>query len=84
MSHFSHQDHAKIYKDRCTKKAIPMHPRALPKEDASSLSRQGTLDGIVVSKPRIPEFTTQGLLDYAVEFAVSEDQVSSQLCSLDS
>ena len=38
--------------------------------------KQGTLDRIIVQEPRIPPFTTAGLLDYVVELIVSEDNVS--------
>ena len=52
-----------------------MNARALPKDNSQSLSRQGTLDGAVVAQPRVPPFTTAGLLDYIVELVVCEDEV---------
>lgn len=70
-----HPDHAKIYKERCSKLAIPMNARALPKGDSESVSRQGTLDGNVAVLPRVPPFTSAGLLDYIVELVVCEDEV---------
>jgi hypothetical protein len=52
-----------------------MNACALPKGDSQSLSRQGTLDGNVVVQPRVPPFTTAGLLDYVFELVVYEDEV---------
>jgi len=37
--------------------------------------KQGTLDNAVSRRPRVPAFTTQGLLDYIVELVVSDDEV---------
>ena len=53
-----------------------MNAHALPKGDGQSLTRQGTLDGNVIVQPRVPPFTTAGLLDYIVELVVCEDEVS--------
>jgi hypothetical protein len=52
-----------------------MNVRALPKGDGQSLDKQGTLDGNVIVQPRVPPFTTAGLLDYIVELVVCEDKV---------
>ena len=52
-----------------------MNAHALPKDDGKSLSQQGTLDGSVIVQPRVPPFTTIGLLDYIVELVVCEDKV---------
>jgi hypothetical protein len=38
---------------------------------------QGSLDDIVIRQPRVPAFSTSGLLDYLVELVVCEDHVSS-------
>lgn len=35
--------------------------------------RQTTLDGSLTVQPRVPRFSTQGLVDYLVELIVSED-----------
>lgn len=37
--------------------------------------RQGTLDDIVTWEPKVPAFTTNGLLDHVVELVVCEDEV---------
>jgi hypothetical protein len=52
-----------------------MNAHALPKGSAESLGGQGTLDGNVVVQPRVPPFTSVGLLDYIVELVVCEDEV---------
>jgi hypothetical protein len=52
-----------------------MNARALPKDTNQFLSRQGTLDSAIVVQPRMPPFTTAGLLDYIIELVVSEDKV---------
>jgi hypothetical protein len=36
---------------------------------------QGTLDGIVVAKPRPPVFTREGLRDFLIEMIVTQDEV---------
>jgi len=41
----------------------------------SSSLTQSTLDGVVSTQPRVPQFTTAGLLDYIVELVVCEDEV---------
>jgi hypothetical protein len=40
----------------------------------SSLT-QSTLDGVVSTKPRVPQFTTARFLDYIIELVVCEDKV---------
>jgi hypothetical protein len=40
----------------------------------SSLT-QTTLDGAIPTRPRVPQFTTAGVLDYVVELVVCEDEV---------
>lgn len=52
-----------------------MHPRALANDKPGTLSAQGTLDGAVVSQPRVPPFTVEGLLDYKVQLVVVNDEV---------
>ena len=52
-----------------------MNARAIPKGSSKSLGEQGTLDGNVVVQPRVPPFTSAGLLDYIVELVVCEDEV---------
>lgn len=42
--------------------------------NSSSLT-QTTLDSVIPTRPRIPQFTTAGLLDYIVELVVCEDEV---------
>ncbi|KAJ7820189.1 hypothetical protein B0H14DRAFT_2600170, partial [Mycena olivaceomarginata] len=42
-----------------------------------NLSLQKTLDGIVVSEPRPPAFTTEGLRDFLIEMIVTQDEVLS-------
>ena len=77
---YRHDDHTKLYKERCAKLSISMNSRALPKDDNQSLSRQGTLDSTVVVQSHVPPFTTAGLLDYIVELVVCEDEVCRFLC----
>ncbi|KIM78165.1 hypothetical protein PILCRDRAFT_11388 [Piloderma croceum F 1598] len=72
--HCDHTSPKKIYKEHCTKLGISMNARALPKDTNQSLSRQGTLDSAIVVQPRMPPFTTAGLLDYIIELVVSEDK----------
>jgi hypothetical protein len=42
--------------------------------NSSSLT-QTTLDGAIPTRPRVPQFTTAGALDYVVELVVCEDEV---------
>ncbi|KAG1718688.1 hypothetical protein EDD22DRAFT_961432 [Suillus occidentalis] len=49
-----------------------MHPRAVPIGEGQCLSRQSTLDNILVTK--VPMFTKVGLLKYIMEFIVTEDK----------
>jgi hypothetical protein len=90
-SFHSHDDHFQVYKARCTKLGIHMHPHAVPKRQRNSLfvvhilllilrsdwysESQGTLDSIVTKQPRAPPFSSAGLMDYLVELVVSEDDV---------
>jgi hypothetical protein len=46
-------------------------------------SVQGTLDAVVVSTPRQPPFTPEGLLDHITELIVTQDEVNHPL-SVDS
>ena len=46
--------------------------------DSYSLT-QSTLDSVISTRPRIPQFTTGGLLDYVVELVVCEDEVRFSL-----
>ena len=71
---YRHDDHANLYKERCTRLSISMNSRALPKDDMRTLSRQETLDDTVVVQSCVPHFTTAGLLDYIVELVVCEDE----------
>jgi hypothetical protein len=52
-----------------------MNARALPKGDSESVSRQGTLDGIVAVLPQVLPLTNAGLLDHIIELVVCEDEV---------
>lgn len=54
-----------------------MHDRAIPPTAKESTMKQGTLDGAVTREPRMPLFSTDGLLDYVIELVVSEDNVRS-------
>jgi hypothetical protein len=38
---------------------------------------QTTLDESVIRQPKVPQFTTNGLVDYMVELIVCEDKVTS-------
>ena len=51
--------------------------RFMPKSNSKFCIRpkQGTLYASVLQHPRVPAFTTDGLLDYIVELIVSEDEV---------
>ncbi|KAF8810837.1 hypothetical protein BYT27DRAFT_7024336, partial [Phlegmacium glaucopus] len=72
--------HVKIYTERCKKLGIVTNERVYAKSDSLESigpTKQGTLDSIVTRQPRPPAFTTKGLLDYIVEFVVSEDEVIS-------
>ncbi len=40
----------------------------------TSSQRQTTLDGSVTHQPRVPPFSSQGLIDHLVELIVSEDE----------
>jgi hypothetical protein len=42
--------------------------------------KQGTLDGAVTREPRMPVFSTDGLLDYVIELVVSKDNVHPHKC----
>ncbi|KAF5371935.1 hypothetical protein D9757_011488 [Collybiopsis confluens] len=66
-----HKDHFIMYRDQCAKRDIPLHPAALPSTSEESISRQSTLDSVVTYSPRLPEFSTAGLLDYCVELVVA-------------
>jgi hypothetical protein len=44
--------------------------------------KQGTLDGAVTREPRMPLFSTNGLLDYVIELIVSKDNVRPCDCWL--
>jgi hypothetical protein len=71
-----HPDHVSLYKSRCQTLNIPMHPRALMRDVTDdNLNQQPTLDGAFPHQPKIPVFTTDGLLDYMVELIVCEDKV---------
>ncbi|KAF7333887.1 hypothetical protein MSAN_02401300 [Mycena sanguinolenta] len=73
-----HDDHFQTYRARCEKLDIPMHPRAIPESDSSgSKEVQGTLDGIVATKPRPPVFTSEGLRDFLIEMIVTQDEALS-------
>jgi hypothetical protein len=49
---------------------------ALPNRLGRSFSlSQTTLDGVVSTRPRVPQFTTAGLLDYIIELVVCKDKV---------
>ncbi|KIK31967.1 hypothetical protein CY34DRAFT_19402 [Suillus luteus UH-Slu-Lm8-n1] len=65
------KNHFQLYKARCQAAGIAMHPRAIPPED-QALSRQSTLDSILITK--VPTFTKAGLLEYIMEFIVTEDE----------
>jgi hypothetical protein len=52
-----------------------MHDCAIPVTVEESKKKQGTLDGTVTHEPRMPVFTTNGMLDYIIELVVSEDNV---------
>jgi hypothetical protein len=52
-----------------------MHDRAIPPDAKDSTMKQGTLDGAITREPRMPLFSTDGLLDYVIELVVSEDNV---------
>jgi hypothetical protein len=45
----------------------------------SSTHEQTTLDGTFTRQPKVPAFTTDGLLDYIVELIVCEDKVMPTL-----
>jgi hypothetical protein len=49
-----------------------MHPRAIPADTIDSISRQTTLDHILV--PKVLPFSKEGLLDYIIQLVVSEDK----------
>lgn len=67
--------HIKVYTERCQKLGIAINPRVLAKTESSvSIERQGTLDNSISRTPRLPAFTTDGLLDYIVELVVSQDE----------
>ncbi|KAF7372957.1 hypothetical protein MSAN_00502900 [Mycena sanguinolenta] len=73
-----HDDHFQTYRERCAKLDIPMHPHAIPESDPSgSKEVQGTLDGVVVAKPRPPVFTSEGLRDFLIEMIVTQDEALS-------
>lgn len=40
---------------------------------------QRNLDGIITHQPRLPTFSTPGLLDYIIELIVEEDEVRTLL-----
>ena len=44
--------------------------------------RQTNLDGVVSNSPKLPVFTTNGLLDFVIEMIVCEDEVCSFLIYL--
>ncbi|KAF5370479.1 hypothetical protein D9615_009743 [Tricholomella constricta] len=70
-------DHIKIYIDWCQKLGLALNSRAVARsESASSIDGmlQGTLDGIVSRQPRMPAFTSAGMLDYVIELIVREDE----------
>jgi len=70
-----HPNHAQICEERCSKLAILVNACVIPKGNSKSLGEQGTLNGNVVVQPRVPPFTSAGLLDYIVELVVCEDEV---------
>ncbi|KAJ7767712.1 hypothetical protein B0H16DRAFT_1453332 [Mycena metata] len=65
--------HYAIYKARCEKLGIEENERAIPK--AKGVSGQGNLDGVVVTTPRPPPFTPEGLLDFLTELIVTQDEL---------
>ncbi|KAF5380029.1 hypothetical protein D9615_006171 [Tricholomella constricta] len=70
-------DHVKLYIERCQKLGLLFNDRVLAKtESAVSLDgmKQGSLNGIVTREPRMPAFTSAGMLDYVIELIVSEDK----------
>lgn len=78
LSTFRFEDHFEFYQKKCEEENIKINPRCIPKGKDDPLL-QTTLDKSVVPQPRIPQFTSSGLLDYLVELVVSEDDVCSLL-----
>ncbi|KAG2068163.1 hypothetical protein BDR04DRAFT_1119906 [Suillus decipiens] len=68
----SNKNHFQLYKMCCEAVGITMHPWAIPFGDDQCLSRQLTLDKILV--PKVPMFTKEGLLEYIMELIVMEDK----------
>ncbi|KAJ6540774.1 hypothetical protein B0H19DRAFT_1078173 [Mycena capillaripes] len=62
-----------VYKARCDKLSIEVNERAIPKTHKSQ-GVQGTLDCLVVSTPRLPVFTPEGLPDFLIELIVTQDE----------
>ncbi|KAJ6616066.1 hypothetical protein B0H10DRAFT_1414532 [Mycena sp. CBHHK59/15] len=70
----SHECHFKVYQAHCRELGIEPHHRAIPRS-ASSKGIQVTLDACVVSEPRPPAFTPEGLRDFLIEMIVTQDEV---------
>jgi hypothetical protein len=75
-------DHFKVYKKLCVKRNLLMHNCAILPNAKESTMKQGTLDGAVTREPRMPLFSTNGLLDYVIELIVSKDNVRPCDCWL--
>ncbi|THV03564.1 hypothetical protein K435DRAFT_851686 [Dendrothele bispora CBS 962.96] len=66
------KDHFAVYKEQCEKHNIPLNAAAVPK-DSDELSRQSTLDNVIVRRPNV-EFSVAGLIDYMIQMIVLEDK----------
>ncbi|KAG2034611.1 ribonuclease H-like domain-containing protein [Suillus americanus] len=67
------KNHFQLYKACCQAAGIVMHPCAIPADEDQALSRQSTLDSILITKA--PTFTKAGLLEYIMEFIVTKDEM---------
>ncbi|KAF7320758.1 hypothetical protein HMN09_00161800 [Mycena chlorophos] len=65
--------HYPIYKAKCDAAGIQPHASAIPKALISN-ETQGTLDAVLVAKPRIPAFSSGGVRDFLTELIVTNDQ----------
>jgi hypothetical protein len=77
------RQHYELYKKRCKDAKIPLNHRAIPPPILKGIKAgkdpkaqvQKKLDGVVIKRERVKEFSRNGILEAVAKFVACDDQV---------